>query len=207
MSTTFKDLRQFMDASGLSYEADDEASIISVGFRCDPDDTTYRDEDGDPCVQLFVQLAEDGEFLAIFAPLAWNLDDCDHLPAVCEAVARIQSHMKLIRFDLGDDGLLRPNIEIPLERAPLCAEQLQRGIAGVLLAIRRFDPVIRRAMDIGEVDLTLARDSEQATLADPGTDSPPVPDVGRILDLANEAGGMDALDRLLGGDGAPPVGA
>ena len=88
MATTFKDLRQFMDASGLSYEANDDAGIIGVGFRCDPDETTYRDEDGDPCVQLFVQLHEGGEFVAVFAPLAWNLADCDNLPAVCVAVAR-----------------------------------------------------------------------------------------------------------------------
>lgn len=206
MATSFKDLRKFMDESGLSYTADDEAGVIGVGFQSDPEETTYRDLEGDPCVQLFVQIHENGEFLSVFAPLAWNLADCANVPAVCEALARIQSQMKLIRFDLGDEGLLRPNIEIPLETAPLCVAQLQRGIAGVLLAIRRFDPVIRHAMETGEVDLDLARDDEPtAEDAQPGV--PPAPDMGRILDLANEAGGLDALDKLLGGDGAPPVDA
>lgn len=211
MAATFSDLRKFMDASGLSYNANEEAEIIGVGFRCDPGETTYRDEDGDPRVELFVELHERGEFLAVCAPLAWNLAECENLPAVCEALVRIQAHMKLIRFDLGDDGMLRPNIEIPLEKAPLCAEQLQRGIAGVLLAIRRFDPVIRHAIDNGEVDLDLARDDDSGESGQSGADDGPgqpsssVPDVGRILDLANEAGGLDALDKLLGGDGSAPV--
>lgn len=208
MATTFDDLCKFMNASGLNYDAHAEEGIISVGFRCDPEETTYRDEDGDPCVQIFVELHERGEFLSIFAPLAWNLADCGNLPAVCEALVRIQARMKLIRFDLGDDGLLRPNIEIPLEKAPLCGEQLQRGIAGVLLVIRRFDPVIRHAMATGEVDLELINEEEHAETAGQagsGHDAPPAPDLGRILDLANEAGGIDALDKLLGGDGTPPV--
>lgn len=205
MAASFQDLRQFMDASGLSFNADEEAGIIGIGFSGDPEDTTYRDKDGDPCVQLFVQLHEDGEFLSVCAPHAWNLAECGNVPAVCEALARIQSQMKLIRFDLCDDGMLRPNIEIPLEKAPLCVEQLQRGVAGVLLAIRRFDAVIRHAMDTGLVDLELARDDEPTAENAPEPDAPPAPDMGRILDLADEAGGLDALDKLLGGDGAPPV--
>jgi hypothetical protein len=113
----------------------------------------------------------------------------------------ITSHRLIFRTGV----VAQKGIEIPLERAPLCAEQLQRGIAGVLLAIRRFDPVIRHAMETGEVDLDLAREEEPSAPADDEHESPPVPDVGRILDLANEAGGLDTLDKLLGGDGASAV--
>jgi len=196
MATTFDDLKRFMDDSELTYDAIDEHQFIAVGFSAEPDETTYRDGDGDPHVQLIVRLAEAGELVAIFAPRAWRLADCCHRAAVCEAATRVQAEMKLIRFDLDSEDFLQPNIEIPLEKAPMCSEQLHRGIAGVLLAVRRYDPVFRHAMQTGEVDMDLARE-----------DDPPEPhgDIARILELGADAGGLDALEQLLGGDDAPPI--
>jgi hypothetical protein len=105
--------------------------------------------------------------------------------------------MKLIRFDLDADTWdFQPNIEIPLEKAPMCAEQLHRAIVGIMLVIRRYDPVIRHAMETGEVDFDLINEEELPT---------PPADVTRILDLANDAGGLDAIERLLGDSDAPPI--
>lgn len=196
MATTFDDLKRFMDEPGFTYDADDEHQAIAIGFSSEPEDSTYRDADGDPDVQLIVRLAEQGEFVAVFAPRAWRLADCEHRQAVCEAATRIQSVMKLIRFDVDEEANLTPNIEVPLEQAPMCSSQLHRAIAGVLLAIRRYDAVFRHAMQTGEVDLTLAQDDEPPT---------PPPEVMRILELGDDAGGLEALEQLLGGGDAPPV--
>lgn len=195
MATTFADLKRFLDEIDLSYDAHEEHDVIAVGFSGEPDDTTYRDKDGDPHVQILVRLVENGEFCAAFVPQAWKLGDCQHRAAVCEAAARIQGKMKLIRFDLDDEGHLQPNIEIPLEDAPMCAEQLHRAIGGLLMAVRHFDPVIRHAMDTGKVDLTLAK------VPAPGEPE----NVSQILELGESAGGLDALERLLGDSDAPPI--
>lgn len=198
MATTIAELTKFLDAAGLNYDAHEEHGAIAVGFRFEPDENTYRDEDGDPHVQIIVRIVEDGEFVVVFAPRAWNVADCDHVAAVCEAVARIQARLKLVRYDLQDDGMLQPNIEIPLEKSPMCAEQLQRAIAGVFLAIRSYDLVIRHAMETGEVDLDRAADDD---------DGPPeVADTGALSDLADRAGGLDALEKLLGGSDDLPSG-
>ena len=197
MATTFEDLKRFMDESGLKYDTHEEHDVIAIGFGCEPKETTYRDADGDAHVQVIVRLAEQGELVAVFAPGAWNLAECDHRQAVCEAATRVQAQMKLIRFDLDADNWdLQPNIEVPLEHAPMCAQQLHRAIAGIMLAIRRYDPVFRHAMETGEVDFDLINEEELPT---------PPADVTRILDLANEAGGLDALERLLGDSDAPPI--
>ena len=197
MATTFDDLKRFMDESGLKYEAHEEHDVIAIGFGCDANETTYRDTDGDPHVQVIVRLTEQGELVAVFAPRAWNLAECDHRRAVCEAATLVQSQMKLIRFDLDADTWdMQPNIEIPLEQAPMCSQQLVRAIAGVLLVIRRYDPVFRHAMETGEVDFDLINEEEPPT---------PPADVTRILDLANDAGGLDALERLLGDSDAPAI--
>jgi hypothetical protein len=196
MATTLADLTRFMDESGLKYEVHEEHSVIAVGFSSSPDDTTYRDGSGDPTIGIVIRVTEDGEFVATCAPGAWSLKDSAHIPAVCEAIARIQNRMKLIRFDLDDDGYLHPNIEIPLESAPMCATQLQRAITGILIVVKRFDAVICHARDTGVVDFdleTVERDESTTNIA-------------RILELADEAGGsIDAIERLLGGGGPLPT--
>jgi hypothetical protein len=197
MATTFEDLKRFMDESGLKYDTYEEHDVIAIGFGCDAKETTYRDADGDAHVQVIVRLTEQGELVAVFAPRAWNLAECVHRRAVCEAATLVQSQMKLIRLDLDADTWdMQPNIEIPLEQAPMCSQQLVRAIAGVLLVIRRYDPVFRHAMETGEVDFDLINEEEPPT---------PPADVTRILDLANDAGGLDALERLLGDSDAPAI--
>ena len=196
MATTFDDLKKFMDESGLHYDAHDEMEVIAVGFAAEPDDTTYRAPGtNEPGVQIIIRLVEDGEFVAVIAPQAWDLTSCEHRPAVCEAAARVCAKMKLIRFDLDKENFLQPNVEIPLEKAAMCSDQLHRAIGAVLVAVREFDPVIRHAMNTGVVDFTLVND-ERPT---------PAGDITQILELGEAAGGLDALERLLGDSDAPPI--
>ena len=69
MATTFEDLKRFMDESGLKYDTHEEHDVIGIGFGCEPKETTYRDADGDAHVQVIVRLAEQGELVAVFAPV------------------------------------------------------------------------------------------------------------------------------------------
>ena len=195
MATTFADLKRFLDEAGLKYDTLEDRKLILIGFSGEPDDTTFRDSEGEPNVQIVVRLVEKGEFCVAHVPRAWSLAACDHRSAVCEAAARIQGKVKLVRFDLEDDGYLQPNVELALEKAPMCAEQLHRSIAALLTVVREFDPVIRHAMQTGEVDLDLAREDS----------AEPAPDVTRIIELGEAAGGLDALERLLGDSDAPPI--
>ena len=195
MATTLDDLKHFLNEKEVTYDVHEDDAVIIIGFASGPDEMTYRDADGDPCVKVVVRLAERGEFVAVFAPHAWNLAGCAHRAAVCEAATRVQAHMKLIRFDLDDDDYFQPNVEISLEDAAMCSAQLHRAITGILLAIHQFDPVFRHAMERGEVDMDLAHTAPP---------EPPI-DITGILDLARDAGGFDALERLLGGDDVPPL--
>jgi hypothetical protein len=197
MATTLEKLQKFMSRSKLVYEVHEEHDIIAIGFSFDEDDTTYRDPQGERHLQLLVRLAERGEMVAVFAPRAWDLKDYPDRRAVCEAATIVQRQMKLIRFDLdADSGAFTPNVELSLEKAPMCAQQLHRAIAAVLLAVRRYDPIFRHAMKTGIVDMSLAHEDEPPT---------PPGDVTGILELGNDAGGLDALERLLGDGDTPPI--
>jgi len=199
MATTLEKLQKFLSRSKLVHEVHEELDAIAVGFSFDEGDTTYRDPEGERHLQLIVRLTEHGEMVAVFAPRAWDLAECKHRQAVCEAATLVQCEMKLIRFDMdAESGAFVPNVEIPLEKSPMCAQQLQRAIAAVLLAVRRYDPIFRHASQTGIVDMSLAHDDEPPT---------PPTQIRGILELGDDAGGLDALERLLGDGDTPPIDA
>jgi len=193
MPTTVQQVCEFLDEFDLKYRVLEDDDAIAIGFGVDEDETSYRDKDGDPHVQLVIRLVEEGEFLALFAPMAWCLDGCPHIPAVMTAFIGIQSQFKMIRFDFDpSDGEVRPNIELPLEDAELTSRQLHRGIAGMLQVLQRFDPVIRTAMTTGVVSFEEVGQERRER---------PSRETRRLRRLAERAGGVDELEKLLGGDG------
>lgn len=211
MAMTLSDLKELLDGLELRYQLVAEHDLIMVGFSSDPDDSVYRDRDGDPSVALALRLSEgDGEFLSVFAPMAWVLGQTPHLPAVCEALVAIQSRFKMVKFDIAQ-GMIFPNVELPLEDGRLTGEQLQRVIGALLQVLEKFHVVVRRAIDTGVIsfDDVKDEDEDEEGLADEPA-APPLGDIGSLLRLVEEAGGMDgggieALERLLGGGDPPPV--
>lgn len=211
MAMTLSDLKELLDGLELRYQLVAEHDLIMVGFSSDSDDSVYRDRDGDPSVALALRLSEgDGEFLSVFAPMAWVLGQTPHLPAVCEALVAIQSRFKMVKFDIAQ-GMIFPNVELPLEDGRLTGEQLQRVIGALLQVLEKFHVVVRRAIDTGVIsfDDVKDEDEDEEGLADEPT-APPLGDIGSLLRLVEEAGGMDgggieALERLLGGGDPPPV--
>jgi len=207
MATTLKQIKKFLKASGLHYTAFDEDNVITIGFRCDSEETTFRDSDGDAYLGILLRLVERGKFLILITPTCWNIKDCPHRQAVCEALALISASFKMIRFDLDkDSGEIRPNIELPIEDGELTERQLQRAIVGILMVVSKFDHVIRRARDTGVISFEdaengLHHDEPEAEETSPS----PRGDIAKLLDLADQAGGLDAIERLLGGGDAPPV--
>jgi hypothetical protein len=207
MATTLKQIKKFLKASGLRYEAFEEDDVITVGFRCDPEETTFRDGDGNACLGVLLRLVERGKFLIVITPTCWNVRDCPHRQAVCEALTLISGRFKMIRFDLDkDSGEIRPNIELPIEDGELTPLQLQRAIGGILQVVRQYDRVITRARDTGEISFEDVESRDDH--AEPVAEEPSPPsrgDIAKLLDLAGQAGGLDAIERLLGGGDAPPV--
>lgn len=196
MATTIDEMKGYLDEYDLKYRVDEERNAILIGFGCDSEDSSYRDEDGDAYVRLVIQLSEDGGFVAVFAPNAWNIDDCPNKAAVFEALASIQAQYKMLRFDYDPtDGEIRPNMELPIEDSSLSSRQLHRMLHGMIGAIQRFHPVIRHAMDHGEVSFASLQEEERP--------SPTSEETSRLMDLARRAGGIEALEKLLGED--PPA--
>ena len=207
MATTLKQIKKFLKASGLHFTAFDEAGVITVGFRCDSEETTFRDSDGDAYLGILLRLVERGEFLILITPTCWNIKDCPHRQAVAESLALISSRFKMIRFDLDEtSGEVRPNIELPIEDGDLTKRQLDRAIGAILQVVRQYDRVITRARDTGVISFEDV-ETEHPPVEPAADEHAPSPrgDIAKVLDLADQAGGLDAIERLLGGGDAPPV--
>ena len=196
MATTLAEMCGILEDASLNYMADEASDSIILGFTLDAEKSTYRDKDGDPHVAIVIAIAERGEFIGVFAPFAWSLAGCGHKATVFEAITLIQSHYKMLRFDYdSNDGEIRPNVELPLEDASVTTKQFQRVMQALIEGINRFDPVIRHAMNTGEVRLDLARNPRQGP-SDPA-------DIDALLRLIDRTGGIDALEDLAGGGSLP----
>jgi hypothetical protein len=139
MPTSIEQIQEFLDEFSLNYRVDAERDAILIGFGLDPARTTFRDMDGDPGIQLVIRVLEQGEFLSIFTPQAWCVEDCPHKAAVFETLTSIQTQYKMLRFDYDpSDGEIRPNVELPLEDADLTSRQFHRLLHGRRRAVN-FD--------------------------------------------------------------------
>jgi hypothetical protein len=203
MPTTIQQVTGFLDEYELTYDVKEEYEAIGIGFSLDESSTTYRDQDGDAHLQLVIRVVEDGEFVVVLAPQAWNIDACPHKAAVFETLVALQARFKLLRFDYDpDDGEIRPNVELPVEDSSLSSKQFHRLMHAVIIGVQRLDRVVRHAMETGTVCLDLMEEKESGDSA--GVDHLDADDkalLESLEDLAEEAGGIDALERLLGGEG------
>jgi hypothetical protein len=193
MPVTIEQIREFLDDYDLQYQVDEEREAILIGFELDPAWTSYRDQSGEPTMRLVIRAMEEGEFLSIFVPQAWGVADCQHKAAVFEAIASIQAQYKMLRFDYDPtDGEIRPNMEIPLEDGGITCRQFHRVMHGLYLGVQRFDGVIRHAMATGEVSFASVPAEE---LAEESIEEPS-PTLPRLHQLAEQAGGIEALERI-----------
>lgn len=191
MPTSIDEVKGFLDEYDLRSMVDESAGVILIGFGCDPDETTYRDNDGDAHVKVVIEVMEEGGFLRVAAPFAWKLDACIHRAAVLGVLPALQGRYKMLRFDHDpQDGELQPNVELALEDASLTSDQFHRAVQAVLRGIQRFDPVIRRAMQTGEVALEILDERTRRSSS-----------ARRLAALEEEAGGSEELARVISGEG------
>jgi hypothetical protein len=192
MPTSNEHVQAYLDEHSVRYHFDEESDATVVGFLLDEKKTTYRDLEGKARIQVVIKVLERGGFVIVFAPQAWAIGDCPHKGAVLEALIAVQSQYKMIRFDHDpDDGEVRPNVELPLDGAELSTQQLHRMIHGIIHCVQQYDCVIRHAMTTGETSFSHIREDDPI-----GT---PPSERSRLERLVDEAGGLDAFERLVSG--------
>lgn len=164
MAMQMERLESFLLAEKLKFRSH-EAGHIVVGFAT----RNYTAPSGNAAtanrspadrpkgIAIAVRLSENGQYLECLAPGLYDLGTCRHRDVVLQALMAIMQRTKMVRFDWDPtDGEVRCSVECPLEDGSLTRRQFIRMLRALPEIIDDWDPVIRVAMETGELRLDKA---------------------------------------------------
>lgn len=147
MATTLDEICKYLDEENLRYHRRENDILTGFGTQ------RYRDSDGQNGVRVVIFPSENGEYLEVFCPGAYNCAQSPHKAIALQTLLLVSWRTKLVQFEYDEnDGEIRVKIEFPLEDAPLSKRQLLRCITGISQIVDQFDPVIRGALERGVVE-------------------------------------------------------
>ena len=157
---TLDQIETFLAARKLKYRREPEQIVTGFETR------RFRDDRGRSGIAIVLRLEEQGRYLEIVAPGLYCSRGCGHQAALFQVLLDITMRTKMIRFEHDPaDGEVRCTVELPIEDGGVTARQFQRMLDGLVEAVDRWHPVIRRAIDAGTVGLEMPRDRSVATPA------------------------------------------
>jgi hypothetical protein len=166
---TLAAIKEYFESKGLSVFGGPEEGHLGLDITFyPPEAVTYRDDEGDAACSVIVSACEDGQFVTIAAKDAWNLRGCRHRASVYETLVRLTPDLPVVRFqhDPRSDGVT-PFTIVKVDNREVSSDLVQEGIAKVIHAIPRWDPVIRRVMETGEVSMpSFPGDGEELSLGE-----------------------------------------
>jgi hypothetical protein len=158
---------------------------VEAGIRFETD--RYRNSEGAASLLVVCRIGEDGEYLEIFAPRAYEARNCRFKGALFAALLEVSFRTKSVQAEYDpSDGEIRFACDFPVEDATVTPRQLLRLLRNLLGVIEDFHPVLHHAFETGKVDMS--------RLPKPSTESPPPPE---LLGLLEELGGIDELKRIV----------
>jgi hypothetical protein len=181
MATTYEAIQGFLKNNDCGYHYDTERELLLTAFRT----SNYLNEDGEQGIAIIIKLEENGEFLKVFAPSVYRCQDSPNQLSVFFALLHICWQTKMLQYEYDPtDGEVRATIEFPLEDATLTEKQFMRILFSLVEMIDRYDPIIRKALETGEVDFQLLVPDLHRELAD-------------LFSAMSSTGGIDELRRIL----------
>jgi len=152
MAVTMNQIKGMLNELELKFmenPRDDSELALRFGTK------NYRDTDGDKSLLIVIKLSENGEYITLYCPKAYEVTG-QNQGVFLKLCMMIQWMTKLVQFEFDHrDGEIRPVIEFPIEDGTLTARQLQRCIIGLGQVIEACDAALRSALEQGVIDLSL----------------------------------------------------
>jgi hypothetical protein len=150
MPVTIGDIRQHLAALDLRYSVSPEDER-ELGVRFETH--SYRDHDGDHSLLILCKLSDDGEYIEIFAPQAFNTSNCRYKAALFSAMLQLSFMTKHVQFEHDPrDGEIRLAVDLPVCDGTVTLEQFSRMLFVLTGILEEYDPVLRHAMQTGRID-------------------------------------------------------
>ncbi len=158
MATSIDEIKEFLREEGKKFREIPGKNFLRTGFITD----NYTDNDGEKLCSLIVAVEEEGEFLKILAPKAYQFPkdaSSYNKMALFQTLLQISWETKMVQFEYDpDDGEVRAIIEFPIEDSTLTRKQLMRCIFGITGILEKHHEQIVDAMRNG---LTPETDEER----------------------------------------------
>jgi hypothetical protein len=149
MAATLDQIAQYLDNRGWKYRLDHEEFRIYTGVQGDHVENLL----------IVIELEEDGEFFAIYAPQVLSgVSDHPHKSSILQTMLSISWETKMLQWEYDPvDGEIRAIIEFPLEDSTLTERQFNRCLTALIqivddMAIPRLTEVMETGMDPGDED-------------------------------------------------------
>jgi len=143
MSTSIRQIEEFLDDRNLKFKRDDSRNSILIPFG-------FSETEFDQVV-LVVRLQENGEFFEILVPNLFKYPDGPHKLPLMQTLLNISWETKMLQWEYDpSDGEIRATIEFPLEDAPMTSRQFFRAFDGMLQFVQVFGPRIRTVIETGK---------------------------------------------------------
>lgn len=147
MATSVDEIVGFLEDAGVRFGRAENADALVASFQTEH----YRAVDGDDALFVVVLVEEEGRYLKVFAPQAFEIPD-EHLEPFLRACAMVQYRTKLVQFEWDPQDGLIPIVEFPLEDAALTAAQLRRCMIGLVAIVDEYYDVLSEVARTGVVD-------------------------------------------------------
>ena len=141
-------------------------------------------------LDVVIRVVESGRLLRVEFPMGYSLSATAHRAAVLQALMKVQGSCRIIRYELREGEIL-PQADLILEDCEATSGQFDMFMTIATNGVCRNHEVIQRALESGVVSL------QSDEPADPGEAETPIDTVSRVMKLAENVGGLEALERLV----------
>ena len=146
MTTTIDTIGTHLDGCGFKHKLI-SSTRLTLMFHTDH----YRNRDDDASLGLVVEVANDGRFVLIVAPRAFQIEG-EHRAAAIETCLRFQWTYRLVRLEFDHrDGELRLSVNLPVFDGDLTRAQLGAAIGMMVELCDELYPALTAVLRTGEM--------------------------------------------------------
>lgn len=149
MALNLEQVEALLVEADLKYRLEDAGHLLT-GFAT----SSYENGQGFRGVAIAISVDEEGEFLEFSAPRLYDASRCRDPGKLFQALLDITMRTRLVRFEHDpSDGEIRASVTFPVEDGTLTLRQFRRMLEAIPKAADHWHAAIRRAIDLGVVDL------------------------------------------------------
>jgi hypothetical protein len=152
MPVTIDIIKQHLKTLEIGFGVSDE-DPNSVGFGINT--KNFVNSQGEKSILVCCDVNNEGNYLEVYCPMVEDLSKCRYKGATLAAMAEICFRTKHAQLEYDPrDGEVRIAADMPVYDSVVTAEQLLALARNVVMVMETYQPVIRHAMETGQVDMT-----------------------------------------------------